>query len=80
MSFGYFGYDTEVPAGYQDADIEMAELEAQANDMENRPIHTVALVIIDDAGGATLEREDIGTKLTWDEAVSRHDEIMRRMG
>ena len=28
-----FGYDPEVPAGYQDADIEMAELHAQANAM-----------------------------------------------
>lgn len=25
-----FGFDPEVPAGYQDADIEQAELEAQA--------------------------------------------------
>lgn len=30
MSYG-FGYDEELPAGYQDADLEMAEFEAEAN-------------------------------------------------
>ena len=29
----YFGYDPEVPAGFQDADFEMAELEATGNRM-----------------------------------------------
>lgn len=28
-----FGYDPEVPAGYQDADIEMRELEEQAREL-----------------------------------------------
>jgi DnaJ-class molecular chaperone len=32
MSYG-FGFDPEVPAGYQDADIEMAELADRANRM-----------------------------------------------
>ena len=31
MTYG-FGFDPEVPAGYQDADIEMAEAAAQADD------------------------------------------------
>ncbi len=31
MTYG-FGFDPEVPAGYQDADIEMAELAAQADE------------------------------------------------
>ena len=30
-----FGHDPEVPAGYQDADLEMRELEEQANDPHN---------------------------------------------
>lgn len=29
------GFDPEVPAGYQDADIEMRELEARANELEH---------------------------------------------
>ena len=32
VSYG-FGFDPEVPAGYQDADIEMAELREAANRM-----------------------------------------------
>lgn len=33
MSYG-FGYDPELPAGFQDADLEMAEFEAQAREAE----------------------------------------------
>lgn len=32
-----FGHDPEVPAGFQDADIEMRELEESARDRDDRP-------------------------------------------
>ena len=32
-----FGYDPEVPGGFQDADIEMRELEERANEMRTVP-------------------------------------------
>jgi hypothetical protein len=31
-----FGYDPEVPGGFQDADLEMAELEESARDYSSR--------------------------------------------
>ena len=51
MSYG-FGHDPEVPAGYQDADIEMAELREAANRMCRKC----------DGGGTVADEKEPGSR------------------
>lgn len=64
MSYG-FGYDEEVPAGFQDADLEMRELaelaaERQANEANVLKTRIVEAAAVDPATG---ERHELGERV-----------------